>query len=199
MLFSGKTAKTAVENNPKVSEDDYERAEKAIFDAVGKLEVKVQHAVENEVDMLFHELEHHEKEAIKKTVREKVQKSAQKVKKLVEDHDGEGTLPLLHEMHPYPYDWPHENSEHRMLHAIESAEKAVLHAVEEEVSTLFHELEHHEDQTAAKHAEKALKKAHEKASKHVEEKHERRRNWFMENVKGNPLEEYMLADVEPME
>ena len=199
MANRGKVSK--VEPPPKVSADDYERAEKAIFDAVGKLEEKFQHVVEDEVDTLFHELEHHEKEAIKEKVKSQVEKGAKKVKQKVEDHDHEKykTLPSLHGLHQYPYDWPHEDTEHRLLHAVESAEKAVLHAVEEEVGTIFHELEHHDDKQAAKHAEKALKRGVKRASKHVEEKQEHRRNWFMTKPTGNPLEEYMRADVEPME
>ena len=199
----GRTAKAEEAAPPKVSEDEYERAEKAIFDALGRLEGKVQHAVEDEVDSLFHELDHHEKEAIKAKVKASVKKSTKKVKKNVEDHNHskEETLPMIHPNYPYPYNWPIADPDHRLLHAVESAEKAVLHAVEEEVSSIFHELHHEEEvpEETAKKTKRALKKVHEKASKHVEEKHKHRRNWFKENLEGNPIEEYMKADVEPME
>lgn len=168
--------------DPKVSARDYEKAERAIFAAVGRLEETVKQIVESEVDSLFPDLQRHEKAAMKEKLKKSVKKSVKKVTRKVEDHDHrmEETLPILHEWHNYPYDWPNADQEYRILHAVESAEKAVIHALEEEVAVLFHELEKHEDAKAATQSNKALKITHRKATEHVAEKQEHRRNVFME-------------------
>lgn len=125
--------------------------------------------MEAEVETLFHDLESRDKEAVKEKAQQAVKKGAKKVKTDV----GLKQQPILLEPHPYPYDWPHGDPEHRLLHAIEHAEKAVLHAVEAEVNGLFHELEHHE------HKE-ALTKGVAKAQIRLDDAHESRRSWFQD-------------------
>jgi cell division septum initiation protein DivIVA len=149
--------------------------------------------VEQEVDTLFHELEHHEKTAITEKAQSAVKQGVKKVKQNVDDHDHskQQTLPTLHHLHHYPYDWPHEDPEHRILHAIEAAEKAVLQAVNNEVNSIFHELEHHDDEHAAKQAQKVLEHGVAKANKHLDDSHEQRRNWFTKDGDGRKIEEYM--------
>jgi hypothetical protein len=194
-LFSGKTPTKVDANPPTISKDEYDRAEQEIFNAIGRLEENVERVVEREVDTLFHELEHHEKTAIKVKAKEAVKRGAKKVKQNVDDHDHskQQTLPTLHHLHHYPYDWPHQDPEHRILHAIEAAEKAVLHAVNSELKIIFRELEHHDDAHAAKQAQKILKHGVAKANKHLDDSHEQRRNWLTDDTNGEErkIEEYM--------
>ena len=183
------------------SQEDYGRAEREIYKAIEKLEEKVQKAVENEVANLFHDLEHHEKLAIAAKANKAVKEGAKKVKQRVEDHDHgkEQTLPSLHHLHHYPYDWPHEDPEHRILHAIESAEKAMLHAVQDEVENLFHGLEIHDDRKEVKKAKKALKIGVKEASKQLDDAHGHRRSWLTEKMSdGQPrlVEDYMDYSLE---
>lgn len=206
------SGRTVSVESPEISLDEYQRAEKAIFQAVSKLEEKVQHAIEDEVDTLFHELDHHEKESIKQQAKAKVQQSAKKVRQKVEAHDhaAKKTLPSLHDPHPFPYAWPKEDPEHRILHAVESAEKAVLHAVKEEVNTLFQELKH-DDDDAKKSVKHALKKSVQKVDQHVDTKHEHRRQRVLgkssDNKKNDAcnaantisLEDYLRCEMESME
>lgn len=200
------SGRTVSVESPEISADDYQRAEKAIFEAVGRLEEKVQHVLEDEVDTLFHDLGHEEKESIKQEAKERVQKSAKQVRKKVEDHDHavKKTLPSMHDSYPFPYSWPKEDPEHRILHAVEAAEKAVLHAVEEEVNTLFHESKHDDgDKKDAnkqvKQVKKALKQSVEKVDKHVDAKHEHRRQNVLGDEKKFSLEDYLRFEMESME
>ena len=190
----GKTAKA----DPEISHDDYQRAEKAIFHAVGQLEQRVQHAIEDEVDTIFHDMDHHEKESIKEKTKAKIQTGAKKVREKVETHDhaAQKALPEMHDKHPFPYAWPKEDPEHHILHAVEAAEKAVLHAVEEEVNTIFHEMKR-EDNDEKKNMKQAVKKSMEKMDKHVADKHEHRRKKVQE---GNwSMEDYLRFEMESME
>ncbi|KAL3904237.1 MAG: hypothetical protein SGARI_005011 [Bacillariaceae sp.] len=191
----GKTVKVDAD----ITQDDYQRAEKAIFHAVGQIEQRVQHAIEDEVDTIFHELDHHEKESIKEKAKAKVQTGAKKVRQKVETHDhaAEKALPDMHDQHPFPYAWPKGDPEHRILHAVEAAEKAVLHAVEEEVSTIFHEMKHEDDTTSAKNMKQAVKKSMAKMDKHVDEKHEHRRKKVQEDKWS--MEDYLRFEMESME
>lgn len=156
------------------ADDDYERAEKQIFSAIRKLERNLEKVMEREVDTLFHELEHHDKVAVKKKAQRAVKKGAKKVKS---DVGGIQKLSTLPESYHYPYDWPHGEPEHRLLQAIESAEKAVLHAVQNEVNSLFHQLENHDEDNEHK---VALTKGVVKAGKHLDQEHESRRSWFLD-------------------
>ncbi|KAG7344221.1 hypothetical protein IV203_022229 [Nitzschia inconspicua] len=191
----------------EISLDDYQRAEKAIFQAVSRLEEKVQHAIEDEVDILFHELEPHEKESIKQQAKDRVQSSAKKIRQKVSDHDhaSKRTLPTLHDPHPFPFAWPKEDPEHRILHAVEAAEKAVLHAVEEEVKILFPPETKHEDGTHAKNVKKALKKSVEKVDKHVDKRNEHRRQKVLgdkteeDKAMRMKFEDYLEFEMESME
>eukprot|EP00980_Cylindrotheca_fusiformis_P004897 scaffold1041_cov121-Cylindrotheca_fusiformis.AAC.2 len=181
---------------PTISKDDYERAQKEIFDAIKRLEGNVERVVEKEVDTLFQDLENHKKKDIKEEAMKVVKKGTTKVKKSVEDHDHsrEGTLPSLHDPHHYPYDWPHEDPDHRILHAIEAAEKAVLHAVNDEVMNLFHESDgSNSNNNEAKRAQEVLKEGVLKANKHLNDSHEHRRSWFTSETEGElrNIEEYM--------
>ena len=181
---SGKTSKKVNQEgndaNFQSLIDDYDRAEKQIFDAIGNLERNVEKVMEAEVETLFHGLEHHDKVAIKEKAQQAVKKGAKKVKTDV----GLKQQPTLPEPFHYPYNWPHEDPEHRLLHAIEKTEKAVLHAVEMEVKGLFHELEHHE------HKE-ALAKGVTKAQNHLDDAHESRRSWFQSRDMKETIEDYM--------
>jgi hypothetical protein len=201
-LFFGSGRTSSVET-PEISNDDYQRAEKAIFEAVGQLEAKVKHAIEDEVETLFHDLEHDEKEYIKQQAKERVQKSAKTVRKKVEDHDHavQKTLPSMHDPYPFPYAWPKEDPEHRILHAVEAAEKAVLHAVEEEVNTLFHEGKHENMSNDGEQVRKAMKKSVEKMDKQVDATHEHRRENVLgkDNDKKYTLEEYLRFQMASME
>lgn len=191
----GKITKKVNADPPTVSKDDYDRAEQEIFKAIGRLEENVERVVEREVDTLFHELEHREKTAIKEKAKKAVKQGVKKVAQDVDghDHSKERTLPTLHHLHAYPYDWPHEDPEHRILHAIEAAEKAVLHAVNDEVNNIFHELEHHDDADEGKRAQQVLEQGIVKANKHLDASHEHRRNWFtnIPDAEARTIEDYM--------
>lgn len=166
-------------------DDDYERAEKQIFNAIGKLEHNIEKVMEQEVDTLFHEMEHHDKVAIKETAKKVVKRGAKRVKA---DIGSKRTPPVQPDYHyPYALDDPDD----RLLHAIEHAEKSVLHAVEAEVNGLFHGLEHHEEEEHHEH-KKALTKGVAKAHKHLDDAHESRRSWFTTNrgKEGGYIEDY---------
>ncbi|CAJ1962725.1 unnamed protein product [Cylindrotheca closterium] len=174
----GKTSPTV-----QAFDDDYERAEKQIFGAIGNLEHNVAKVMEKEVDTLFHEMDHHDKAAVKK----KAQKAVKRGVKRVKTDIGIKKMSTLPEDYHYPYAL--DDPDHRLLHAIEHAEKAVLHAVENEVNGLFHELDHHEEHHEHK---KALAKGVAKANKHLDDAHESRRSWFMTNREneGGVIEDY---------
>jgi hypothetical protein len=83
-LFANRKKKEAPP--PPLQEEDYERAEKEIFRAIGKAEQKVQHAIEQEVDFLYHKAkDRKEKEQVKQKAKTAVKKGAKKVKQTVDD------------------------------------------------------------------------------------------------------------------
>jgi hypothetical protein len=183
-------------NTPVIEDDEFERAEKAIFDAVGRVEHKLEKAIEQEVDVLFHDVEHNKKEQVKAKAKKIVETGAKKVKASV-DKDA-GTLPFT-DSH-FPYEWPEEGDphrDHRVLHAVESAEKAFLHAVENEVATLFRDLseEHRNEPKIAKNAETGIKSGVEKAKKAVDEAHKNRRDWLSVEL-GAAFEDYVESSIE---
>lgn len=205
-LYSGRTVSV---EHPEISADDYQRAEKVIFDAVRQLEDKVRHAIEKEVDTLFHDLEPHEKSSIKQQAKERVQKGAKKVRQKVEDHDHSvhKMLPSMNEPHPFPYAWPKDDPEHRILHAVETAEKALLRAVEEEVITFFPESKHEDNVSSddvSKQVKMALKQSVEKMDKHVDSRHQHCRQKVLGNDKNDQakkiaVEDYLRFGMETME
>ena len=119
--------------------DEIHRAESAVLNAIGFVEDKVQQAVEEEVQTLFHELQDHQKDHIEQKVGEIVKRGAGKVKKQVEEHDVDQSSSYPFERHVKNNKLA-EHKDHRILHAVESAEHAVLHAIEDEVNLFFHEL-----------------------------------------------------------
>jgi hypothetical protein len=83
-LFANRAKKEAPP--PPLQEGDYERAEKEIFRAIGKAEQKMQHAIEKEVDGLYHkDTDPKEKEKVKKKAKTAVKEGAKKVKQAVDD------------------------------------------------------------------------------------------------------------------
>lgn len=190
-------------------DDDYERAEKAVLNAITTVEDKVQKLVSDEVDILFHKQEHYPKEKtddltlkakkadVALKAKKAVEKGARKAKKAVDDHAGQYVYPF--EEHPYPYAYPqinnkrkpHEHKDHRILHAVEAAEKAVLHAIQEEVDTIFHEVEHNDEhkKEADVQAKHTVKEGVKKASGKVEDHHKHRRRW-LSNDEDSLIEEY---------
>jgi len=178
---------------------NYERAQKAILNAVTSVEGKVQKVVEAEVNSLFHDLGHPEKVEVATKAKKVVETAASKVKKQVDEHAEKDVYPYEPKEVHNPYEWPHkkegQEGESRILHAIEAAEKAVLHAVEEEVDTLFHELKHREDKVTAEKAKKVVKKGIKKSVKEVDQKHEHRRGWLSGDSSAL-IEDYMEHDLE---
>ena len=63
---------------------------------------------------------------------------------------------------------------HDIVHALESAEKAMVHAVEEEVRLLFEDPDHDHHP----HAKDKVHSGIQKAKAHVEDTHEKRRQWI---------------------
>jgi hypothetical protein len=156
-----------------VTEDDYERAQSAIFQAVSRVEGSMEKALHDEVDVFFHKQEHHDKRnLIQERTETLVEEGSQKVGSQVDDHDiNLGTLPF--ETHPFPYAWPQPTTahqDHRILHAIGNAEKVIVHAVKDQVGTLFHDLGHHEKE--------ALHGGVKKATKTIKESQEHRSVWL---------------------
>jgi predicted component of type VI protein secretion system len=184
-------------------EDDYARAEKAILDAITKVEDKIQKVVQAEVETLFHEQEHSQDLKIDVATKAKkaVEHGVSKVKKAVDDHSERKYYPF--EDRPYPYAYPNINQkgkpveikDYRILHAIETAEKAVLHAIQEEVDTLFHDVEHHKDGPNATiaQAKSTVKEGVQKASAKVKDTSEHRRGWLA-NESNSRIEEYLVHD-----
>ena len=95
---------------------------KAIADAIDNVEHRIQHAIEEEVNMFFHGIEHHEdgddgkpaKKVLTKKqenavakAKESVAKGAKKVRKIVEEHPAEGIHDIPFMKSHYPYEWPH--------------------------------------------------------------------------------------------
>lgn len=176
------------------SEDDYERAEKAILTAISTVEDKVQRLVAAEVDTLFHEKDHnHKKAEFAAKAKKAVEQGAGKVKRAVNEHAETHVYPFEKD-HPYPYVPPQNNKkgqavehhkDHRILDAVEAAEKAVLHAIQQEVNTLFHEVDHKETDKAKTTVTLGIQKAAAK----VDAIHEHRRGWLT-NQTNALIEEY---------
>jgi hypothetical protein len=86
VLFANRAKKEDDPSPPPLQEGDYERAEKEIFRAIGKAEQKMQHAIEKEVDGLYHkDTDPKEKEKVKKKAKTAVKEGAKKVKQAVDD------------------------------------------------------------------------------------------------------------------
>jgi hypothetical protein len=165
-------------------DEEYERAEKAILDAITNVEKKVQTAIEAEVDTLFLGYEGHS--AVKADVAAKARKAVQGgvsvAKRSVDDHAERHAYPFEKD-HPFPYAHPLLNAkqdpshhrERRILHAVESAEKAVLSAIQSEVETLFPPTEHH-DKDPKVHAK--ISSGVQQASAKVKDMQDHRRDWL---------------------
>lgn len=178
---------------------EYERAEKAILDAITNVEKKVQTAIEAEVDTLFHGSEGHAA-SIKADVTTKARKAVQGgvsiAKRSVDDHTERHAYPFEKD-HPFPYAHPllHANRdpthhrERRILHAVESAEKAVLSAIQTEVETLFPPTEHHGKDTKV---QAKISSGVKRASETVREMQDHRRDWL--DRASASIEEYMSQE-----
>ncbi|GAX14812.1 hypothetical protein FisN_29Lh016 [Fistulifera solaris] len=104
--------------------EDYERAEKTIFNSLVAAEKALEHAIHQEVDALFHDdKDHHKAKAS-----EAIQKGAAQVR------ESRNFRSLLDRKHPKVPDHPDSN----VLYAIEASEKAMMDAVRKEVDLLFH-------------------------------------------------------------
>lgn len=193
-------------------EDDYERAQKAILDAISNIEHKVEAALECEVTNLFRDLDdHHEtKQEAKKQTKKAVKQGAQKVKTHVKEHKATAKKTADWPSYPLeirnPYEWPHhkepkmakekkkvdiDHRDIRILHAVEAAEQAVLQAIEEEVTSIFHGTEHHEKHPG--HVKKTKEAYHlslESAKKLADETKQDRRRWFAGDGSAAGIEDY---------
>lgn len=172
------------------TDDDYDKAEKAIFHGMEQVEQRVQKAVEDEVHSIFDsELTHHERDKVAEHAKTAVKRGSEKAKAAAQEHS------KFHFFLPkHAADVPHDD--HKILHAVEAAESAVLHAVQEEVEILFHSTrdEHHplKKEESKKHTKKAkegVKKGVQKAKKDTEEHHEVRKKW-MDNMDEKAVDEY---------
>ncbi len=104
--------------------EDYERAEKTIFNSLVAAEKALEHAIHQEVDALFHDgKDHHKAKAS-----EAIQKGAAQVR------ERRNFRSLLDRKHPKVPDHPDSS----LLYAIESSEQAMMDAVRKEVDLLFH-------------------------------------------------------------
>jgi len=175
-------------------DEEYERAQRAILDAVTTVEDHAQRLIAAEVDILFHGHEHSEvdKAKVTKKAQQAVKEATSKVKKSVQEkNQPEAYNVYPFENHPYPYAYPQinhknrpmEHRDHRILHAVEVAEKAVLHAIENEVETLYHLKEEEQHKTTVKSGLK-------KAKAEIEEHHEKRRGWLDLHGDEKSIEEY---------
>lgn len=178
---------------PSAGDEDYERAQKAILDAITTVEDRAQRLIASEVETLFHgpaPSGEEPKSQLKKRASKAVTEATQKVKQSVTEHPGTHVYPF--EDHPYPYAHPeinnkHRHRDHRLLQSIEAAEHAVLNAIEAEVGTLFpkdHESKHNA----------SVQNALQKTAKQVKEHHEHRRNWMLEQFEKG-IDEYSSPDV----
>jgi hypothetical protein len=193
-------------------DEEFERASKAILSGIASVEGQVQKAVEAEVETLFHKMESADpakKAAVHEKAKKAVKKGVTKVKSHVDEHkqkrgDAAATataatdvaFPFPYEIHN-PYEWPAyknrgnlQHGDSRILQAVEAAERAVLHAVEQEVETLFHETEHH-DEEQKKQTEKAVKAGVKATKKKVQDTHEHRREWLIQEGEAARLEDYI--------
>jgi hypothetical protein len=173
-------------DNTILAEDkEYERAEKAILDAITNVEKKVQTAIEAEVDTLFHGFEGHAasvKADVTAKARKAVQGGVSTAKRSVDDHAERHAYPFEND-HPFPYAHPLLNAkrdpthyrERRILHAVESAEKAVLSAIQIEVETLFPPTEHQDKDPKVR---ATVSSGVQQASAKVKDMQDHRRDWL---------------------
>ena len=184
---------SARSGKPSVGDEDYERAQKAILDAITTVEDRAQRLIASEVETFFHGKAAsggEQKSQLKKRASKAVTEATQKVKQSVTEHPGTHVYPF--EDHPYPYAHPeinnkHRHRDHRILQSIEAAEHAVLNAIEAEVGTLFpkdHEIIHNA----------SVQTALQKTAKQVREHHEHRRHWLLEQFEKG-IDEYSSPDV----
>jgi hypothetical protein len=170
-IFGIRAGEAGVRQQGKVLDEEQQDKEthlRTLREAIERVEDRVQKAIQEEVDTLFHHDEEvgsegpSKKDKVKEKARKAVERGAQKVKKATVEGKS----------------FPHEE-EGRLLHAIGTAEKAVIHAVEEEVGTLFHEFNHpHEDTETAQKAEKVVKAGVKRIKEKVHEEHKERVGWF---------------------
>ena len=184
------------ENNdpkqPKDPDEEYQRAQQAILNAVTTVENHAQRLIAAEVDTFFHGLDPKEKKKVAKKAKRAVAEGSRKVKETVSSDSKKESYVFPFENHPYPY-YHHppinnkkddaskkpQHKDHRILKAIEAAEHAVLHAIEAEVDTLFHNDEaadqHHEHEQQHK---ATVQSGLKKASEQVQDQNKDRRDWL---------------------
>lgn len=133
------------------SAEDYERAEKTIFNSLAAAEKALEHAIHEEVDALFHdEKDHHKAKAS-----EAIQKSAAQVR------ERSKIASVFDRKHPKIPDHPDSS----LLYAIESSEQAMIDAVRKEMDLLFHS-----NHPKKEHLEKALENTQARKDKHDEKR-----------------------------
>jgi hypothetical protein len=130
--------------------EDYERAEKTIFNSLVAAERALEHAIHQEVDALFHDdKDHHKAKAS-----EAIQKGAAQVR------ERRNFQSLLDRKHPKVPDHPDSS----LLYAIETTEQAMMDAVRKEVDLLFH------SEPKKEQVQKALAKAQARKDEHDEKR-----------------------------
>jgi hypothetical protein len=177
----------------KEQDNDYDRAEQAIFHVIEQVESKLQKAVEEEVHSIYDKAErHHQRTQVTDQVSKAVSKGSDKIKEVVREHGKVKArgMPFL------PVDQQEvKHDDHKILHAIEAAETAVLHAVQEEVNSLFHAMAHEEDhplQTSSAKTKEVVQKGLEKTKEQVDVGHKERRRW-MHEMDSNEIDLYLKA------
>lgn len=131
------------------SAEDYERAEKTIFNSLVAAEKALEHAIHQEVDALFHDEKDHHKEKAS----EAIQKGAAQIRERT-------NVSSLDRKHPKVPDHPDSG----LLYAIESSEQAMIDAVRKEMDLLFHA------HPKKEHLQQALEKAQARKNKHDEKR-----------------------------
>jgi glutamyl-tRNA reductase len=112
-------------------EDDYEAAERRIFEAEKNAIERVEKAIEDEVETFYHEMPHHEK-------KENISKGSSLKKTVAAAERDEGSE--KHDDYEVAEDKIFkavENAEKKVLSVAHKAEKAVEHAIEDEVKAMF--------------------------------------------------------------
>lgn len=164
-------------------DDDYERAEKAIFHGIETVEQKIQHAIEDGLHSIYDDMDHHQTKQVKENLKKAVQKGASKVKETAADEYNYslGLTPAV-ERAMEEQKGGRRSNHHRVLAAMMAAEQAVLHAVQDEVDSLFHGTDHHY------HVTKAI----QKASRDVRDTHKERKRWIRE-MDDESVDEFMKS------
>ncbi|CAB9508683.1 expressed unknown protein [Seminavis robusta] len=176
-------------------DNDYDRAEKAIFHGIEQVEAKLQKAVEDEVHSIFDEAsDHHHRTQVADHAKAAVTKGSSKIKEAAREHSKARSMPFLPK-----HATKEENDDHKILHAIEAAETAVLHAVQDEVDSLFHAIGHEDDHPLqsscpkkAKKTKEGIQKGLQKTKEHVEEAHEERKRW-MRDLDAPEIDDYLKS------